>query len=140
MHGCKDPIVLGNIDASRDWGYAKEYVEGMWRMLQQPVPDDYILATGETHTVREFIQYAFMSVGITVEWQGEGVHEKGLDAKTGEQLVEISPRFYRPAEVDCLIGDSTKARKNLGWEPKTTFKDLVQIMVEADLKRVASEM
>lgn len=139
MHGCNDPIILGNIDAFRDWGYAKEYVEGMWMMLQQSQPDDYILATGETHSVREFIHYAFQTVGLSIEWHDQGVNEKGIDPKTGEVLVEISPRFYRPAEVDCLIGDPSKAKKNLGWEPKTTFEELVQIMVKADLKRVASE-
>jgi GDPmannose 4,6-dehydratase len=139
-YGLQDKIVLGNLDAKRDWGYAPEYVEGIWLMLQQPVPDDYVLATGETHTVREFIEKAFLCAGMEIEWGGEGINIKGIEKKFGKVVVEVSPEFYRPAEVDILIGDATKARKKLGWNPKTKFEELVEIMVKADLDRVAKEI
>jgi len=138
-YGLQDKIVLGNLDAKRDWGYAPEYVEGMWLMLQQKDPDDYILATGETHTIREFVERAFDLAGFKITWEGEGVSTKGIDEKTGKVLVEISQEFYRPAEVDILIGSPQKAKEKLGWKPKTKFEDLVKIMVEADLNRVARE-
>lgn len=137
--GLQDKIVLGNLDSKRDWGYAKEYVEGMWLMLQQPKPDDYVLATGETHTVREFVEAAFKVAGSDILWKGEGVDTKGVDGKTGKMLVEISPDFYRPTEVDILIGDPQKAKKKLGWAPRIKFHDLVAMMVEADIKRVSKE-
>jgi GDPmannose 4,6-dehydratase len=130
--GLQDKIKLGNINAKRDWGYAKDYVEGMWMMLQQEKPDDYILATGETHTVREFIEEVSRILDFELIWEGEGISEKGIDKKTGKTIIEIDPFFFRPAEVDLLIGDPTKAREKLGWIPKTTFKDLVNIMVKSD--------
>jgi len=139
-YGIQDKLILGNLDAKRDWGYAPEYVEGMWLMLQQDEPDDYILATGETHTVREFVEKAAKYAGFDIEWQGEGVNTKGIDRKTGKVIVEVSPEFYRPAEVDILIGNPEKAKKKLGWNPKTKFEDLVRIMMEADLKRVRDSL
>lgn len=138
-YGLQDKIILGNLDTKRDWGYAPEYVEGMWLMLQQETPDDYVLATGETHTVKEFVEKAFEVAGFRIVWEGEGIETKGIDEKTGKILVEVSPKFYRPAEVDMLIGNPEKAKKRLGWKPKTKFEDLVKIMVEADLNRVAKE-
>jgi GDPmannose 4,6-dehydratase len=139
-YGVRDSIAVGNIDSKRDWGYAKEYVEGMWRMLQQKKPDDFVLATGETHLVREFIEHAFAHAGYTIVWKGKGLAERGIDKKTGKALVSISKEFFRPAEVNLLIGDCTKATKKLGWKPKTKFKDLVGLMMEADLRRVAAEV
>lgn len=138
-YGLKDKLILGNLDAKRDWGYAKEYVEGMWLMLQQDKPDDYVLATGETHTVREFVEKAALIAGFDIEWEGEGVNTKGINKKTGKIIVEVSPEFYRPAEVDILIGNPQKAKEKLGWQPKTKFEDLVRIMMEADLERVSRE-
>lgn len=138
-HGRQEKIVLGNLDSKRDWGFAREYVEGMWRMLQQDKPDDYVLATGETHTVREFVENAFQAAGYGIEWKGEGVETKGIDRTSGRTLVEISPEFYRPAEVDLLIGSPAKAKEKLGWGPRTKFSDLVSMMVEADLRRVEQE-
>lgn len=138
-YGLQDKLVLGNLDAKRDWGYAKEYVEGMWLMLQQDEPDDYVLATGETHTVREFVEKAAKIAGFDIEWEGEGVNTKGIDKKTDKVIIEVSPEFYRPAEVDILVGDYSKAKKKLGWEPKTKFDKLIEIMMEADLKRVLKE-
>ncbi|MFN3995946.1 MAG: GDP-mannose 4,6-dehydratase [bacterium] len=135
-YGLQDKIVLGNLDSKRDWGYAPEYVEGMYLMLQQNTPNDYILATGETHSVREFVETAFKIIDIEIIWQGKDVNETGIDKKTGRILVEVSPEFYRPAEVDILIGDYSKAYKELKWEPKTKFPKLVEIMVTADLERV----
>jgi GDPmannose 4,6-dehydratase len=126
------PIVLGNLDAKRDWGHAQDYVEGMWQIMQQDVPDDYVLATGETHSVREFVELAFEYIGKRIEWHGSGDSEYGTDLITGDVLVRISPEFYRPAEVDHLIGDSTKAHKAFGWAPKVSFQDLVQRMVRND--------
>jgi len=137
--GLQDKVTVGNMDSCRDWGYAKEYVEGMWLMLQQPKADDYILATGKTHTVREFIEAAFSAAGIKLNWKGKGLNEKGLDAKTGRTLVEVSKEFYRPAEVDQLVGDAAKAKKKLGWAPKTKFKDLVALMVDAEFKRLGKK-
>lgn len=135
-HGAKLTLTLGNIDAKRDWGYAKEYVEGMWLMLQQNEPDDYVLATGETHTVREFVEAAFRAVDLKLEWEGKGVEETAHDKKSGRLLVEISPDFYRPSEVEVLIGNPAKAKEQLGWVPETKFHELVGLMVEADLKRL----
>lgn len=132
--GLQDKLYLGNLDAKRDWGYAKEYVEAMWLMLQQDKPDDYVIATGETHSVREFVELAFSKVGIQIIWKGKGVEEKGIDSKTGKVLVEVDPRYFRPTEVELLVGDATKAREKLGWKPKITFEELVGLMVEADLK------
>jgi GDPmannose 4,6-dehydratase len=135
-YGKQDKLVVGNLDAKRDWGYAPEYVYGMYLMLQNDKPEDFVLATGEAHSVREFIEEAFRVAGFEIYWEGKGLEEKGRDAKTGKVLVEVSPEFYRPAEVDVLLGDYSKAKKILGWEPKTTFKELVRIMVEEDLRRV----
>lgn len=131
--GLEEKLYLGNIDAKRDWGYAKDYVEGMWRMLQQEQPDDYLLATGETHTVREFIEETAKILGMELVWEGKGVDEKGRDSKTGKIIIEIDPKYFRPAEVDLLIGDPSKAKEKLGWEPKTKFHDLVKLMAESDL-------
>ncbi|HNW44016.1 MAG TPA: GDP-mannose 4,6-dehydratase [Elusimicrobiales bacterium] len=137
--GLQEKVTVGNLESRRDWGYAREYVEGMWLMLQQPRPDDYILATGETHTVREFVEAAFLAAGFRLEWKGHGLAEKGLDAATGRALVEVSKQFYRPAEVDLLVGDATKAKTKLGWAPKTKFKDLVALMVDAELRRLGKK-
>jgi GDPmannose 4,6-dehydratase len=131
--GKQEKVLLGNLDAKRDWGYAAEFVEGMWMMLQQDQADDYVIATGETHSIREFAERAFYKVGIPITWEGEGANARGVDSK-GVVRVEVSPDLYRPAEVDALLGDPTKARTQLGWKPRTTFKDLVDIMVEADIK------
>ena len=131
--GLQDKLLLGNLDAKRDWGYAKDFVEGMWKMLQQPKPEDYVLATGSTTTVRDFVNLAFCEVGIAIEWRGEGVHEKGFDAVSGRLLVEVSPEFFRPSEVDLLIGNPAKAESELGWSATTTLEELVKIMMHADL-------
>lgn len=133
--GQQDLIELGNIDAKRDWGYAEEYVEGMWRMLQADEPDNYVLATNRTETVRDFVTMSFKAVDIELKWQGSGEKEIAEDAATGKVLVRINPKFYRPAEVELLIGDPLKAKEKLGWEPKTTLEELCKMMVEADLKR-----
>lgn len=133
--GLQRTVVLGNLDASRDWGHARDFVEGMHLILQQAKPDDYVLATGETHTVREFVELAFGYVGRKIDWSGKGEDEKGLDATTGQVLVEVDPSLYRPAEVDFLLGDASKARRVLGWSPKTTFTALVEEMVRADVAR-----
>lgn len=127
---------LGNINAKRDWGYAGDYVRAMHLMLQQAEPDDFVISTGETHTVREFCEHAFECADLPIVWQGQGMAEKGVDKKTGEVRVTISPQFYRPAEVDMLIGDSSKAKNKLGWEPLVGFRELIQIMVEHDLREV----
>jgi len=137
--GLQQSLHLGNLDAKRDWGHAKDYVEGMWRMLQQDQPDDYVLATGETHSVREFVELSFAHVGRTIRWQGEGVAEQGLDAETGAVLVQIDPRYFRPTEVDLLLGDASKAKAKLGWSHSTPFPTLVAEMVASDLKVVARE-
>jgi GDPmannose 4,6-dehydratase len=136
--GQQDKLFLGNLDSERDWGFAGDYVEGMWLMLQQPEPDDYVLATGEKHTVREFCQAAFARVGMNLEFRGEGVDETGIDADTGRELVAIDPRYFRPTEVNLLIGDASKARRALGWSPRVSFTELVEMMVDADLSAVQS--
>ncbi|MEE9613593.1 MAG: GDP-mannose 4,6-dehydratase [Thermodesulfobacteriota bacterium] len=135
-NGMQEGLVLGNLDARRDWGYAGEYVEAMWLMLQREKPDDYVVATGETHSVREFVEFAFKTVGIGIAWEGDGAETTGMDRKTGKPLVSVSPEFYRPAEVDLLCGNPEKAAKELGWEARTGFEELVRMMVEADLRRV----
>ncbi len=133
-HGKQDSIELGNLDAKRDWGYAGDYVEGMWRILQQEKPEDYVLATGETHSIREFCELAFKEIGIELKWEGAGVEEAGVDSATGNVLVKINSEFFRPSEVDLLLGDPTKAEKELGWKRKVDFPALVKLMVEHDLK------
>jgi GDPmannose 4,6-dehydratase len=137
--GVQNKIYLGNLDAKRDWGHARDYVDGMWKVLQQDEPDDYILATGKTHAVREFVELSFAEVGRTIKWKGKGVDEKGIDAKSGDILVEIDPRYFRPTEVDLLLGDPTKAHKKLGWKHTTSFKQMVKEMVASDLKMVKAE-
>ncbi len=132
--GLQDRIYLGNLNARRDWGFAGDYVEAMWLMLQQAKPDDYVVATGESHSVREFVELAFRSVGTEISWQGQGVDETGVDARSGEVLIAVDPRYFRPTEVDALLGDPGKARRVLGWEPKVGFRELVQMMVKADIK------
>jgi len=134
MAGKEDKLYIGNLDAARDWGYARDYVEAMWLMLQQPKPDDYVVATGESHTVREFIEEVCRLLDIDIEWQGSGVKEKGIDKKTRKVLVQVDPMYFRPAEVDFLQGDSSKARQKLGWAPKVNFKELVVLMLDSDLK------
>ena len=134
--GKQENLQLGNLDAKRDWGYAKEYVESMWLMLQQDKPDDYVIATGVTKTVREFVELAFKYVDIDIKWAGSGINEKGLCSKSGKEIVIINPRYYRPSEVDLLHGDSTYAQKKLGWRPKTSLEELVEIMVEYDLNKL----
>jgi len=138
-HGLQDRLYLGNINASRDWGHARDFVEGMWRILQQATPDDYVLATGEGHSVREFVERAFACIGRAIEWRGTGVKEVGIDAKSGKDLVRIDPRYFRPTEVDELLGDASKARAKLGWSHKTTFAELVSEMVATDLEAVRQE-
>ena len=135
--GKQKTLYLGNMDAKRDWGHAREYVEGMWRMLQQDAPDDYVLATGETVSVRQFVEWCFAETGVTIEWKGEGEAEQGFDAATGELRVAIDPRYFRPTEVDLLIGDATKAKEKLGWVHSTTAHELAIEMVQADLKVMA---
>ena len=135
--GLQEKVSLGNLDAKRDWGFAGDYVEGMWRILQQERPDDYVLATNETHTVREFCTRAFAAAGVTLEWQGKGVDEKGYDAATGKLRVDVNPRYFRPAEVELLWGNPAKAEKTLGWKRKVTFDGLVDMMVKADLEKYA---
>ena len=138
--GKQDRLLLGNLSSLRDWGYAKDYVECMWLILQQPQPDDFVIATGVQHSVREFCYEAFKAVGIELEFQGEGIDEKGIDTRTGRVLVEVSPDFYRPTDVVNLWGDPSKARRVLGWNPaKTSFQELVHIMVEHDMKKVAGD-
>ncbi|MEB2289965.1 GDP-mannose 4,6-dehydratase [Priestia megaterium] len=138
--GKQQKLTLGNLDSLRDWGYAKDYVECMWLILQHDKPEDFVIATGEMHSVREFVQLAFKHTGIEIEWSGEGLEEKGTNKATGEVIVEIDPKFFRPAEVDQLLGDPTKAKTLLEWNPtKTSFEELVRIMVKADMKKVESE-
>ncbi len=137
--GLQSQLFLGNLDAERDWGHARDFAEGMWRVLQQPEPDDYVLATGESHSVREFVELAFQCVDRTIEWRGTGQDEKGIDASTGDILVEIDPVYFRPTEVDKLLGDPTKAREKLGWEATTPFGNLVSEMVTSDMSAVRDE-
>ena len=139
-HGQQDRLYLGNLDAKRDWGYAKDYVDAMWRMLQQDEPEDYVIATGETHTVREFCELAFARASMPIKWVGEGFEEKGIDPHSGRVLVEIDPRYLRPTEVDLLLGDASKAKEKLGWSPTTSFNDLVDLMTDADVELAASEV
>ena len=134
LAGHQKKLSLGNLNAKRDWGYAGDYVEGMWRIMQQDKPGDYVLATNETHTVREFVECAFREAGVEIEWQGEGVDEKGYDKKTGRLLVDVNPRYFRPAEVELLWGNPTKAEKELGWKRRVDFKALVSMMVKEDMK------
>ena len=138
--GLQKTLYLGNLDAERDWGHARDYVEGMWRILQQPEPDDYVLATGEKHSVREFTELAFGHTGRRIVWHGSGSQEKGIDAASGETLVKVDPRYFRPTEVDLLLGDPTKARQKLGWHHTTSFADLVKEMVASDLAEVRREI
>lgn len=138
--GRQQKLYLGNLDAKRDWGHAREYVRGMWLMLQQDEPDDYVLATGTTTPVRDFVQWAFEDVGITLEWRGSGIDEKGIDTATGNVLVEVDPRYFRPTEVELLLGDPTKAKTRLGWEHETSVRDLAREMVRADLKVMQTSM
>ena len=129
-------LFLGNLNAMRDWGYAPEFCEGMWLMLQQEEPDDYVLSTGSTHTVREFVEIAFKELDIVIEWSGEGVNEVGIDTKTGKTVIMTDSNYFRPTEVDVLIGDSSKARTQLGWEPKTSLRKMIRLMVSSDLKKI----
>ena len=133
--GVQQTLYLGNLDSQRDWGHARDYVDAMWRMLQQDQPDDYVIATGETHPVREFVERAFRELRYDLEWQGTGVEEIGRDARTGQILVRVDPRYFRPTEVEILLGDPTKAHTVLGWKPQVSFPDLVKTMVEADLQQ-----
>lgn len=136
--GMQKLLTLGNLDARRDWGFARDYVEAMWLMLQQPSPDDYVIATGESHSVREFVEQAYRLVGVEVLWQGDGIDEKGIDSATGEVIIAIDPACYRPTEVDYLLGDASKAAAQLPWKPKTSFSELLKIMVEADWNELTS--
>ncbi|NYE05897.1 GDPmannose 4,6-dehydratase [Bacillus niacini] len=139
--GKQKKLTLGNLDSLRDWGYAKDYVECMWLILQHDTPEDFVIATGEMHTVREFVEIALKHVGIEIEWSGKGIEEKGINKKTGEIIVEVDPKFFRPAEVEQLLGDPNKARTLLGWNPtKTSFEELVRIMVTADVEKVEKEV
>lgn len=135
-HGLQEDISLGNLNSKRDWGFAPEFCEGMWRMLQQDEPDDFVLATGETHSIREFCELAFKEIGMNIEWKGKDENEVGKDSKTGKTLIEVDKNYFRPTEVDLLIGDPAKAEKILGWKPKVTFEELVKIMVKADCEMV----
>jgi GDPmannose 4,6-dehydratase len=132
--GMQEKLYVGNLDAKRDWGHAKDYVEGMWMMMQQTTPDDFVLATGETHSVREFAEIAFKEAGIQVKWEGKGIDEKGIDIATNKVVIEVDAKYFRPTEVDLLIGDASKAKNELGWVPKHTFYDLVKIMVKSDIE------
>jgi len=134
--GLQDILYIGNLNAKRDWGYAKEYCEGMWMILQQDKPDDYVLATGETHTVKEFIEVAFGELGMQLKWEGKGVDERGIDLKTGKILVGVDPLYFRPTEVDLLIGDASKAKAKFGWEPKIKFEELAKMMVNSDFEKI----
>ena len=138
-HGLQESLSLGNLDAKRDWGYAPEYVEGMWRMLQQDTAEDFVLATHETHTVREFTELAFRELGIEITWEGSAENERGINSKTGKVVVSVDPKYYRPTEVEILIGNPQKARDKLGWVPKTKFEELVKIMARSDFDKVAKK-
>ena len=133
--GIQDKLYLGNLNAKRDWGYAPDYVEAMWRMLQQDKPSDYVISTGEAHSVREFAEAAFTYAGFELVWEGKGIQEKGTDLKSRRVLIEVHPRYFRPLETESLLGDATKAKEKLGWQPKTRFEELVRLMVDADMKR-----
>jgi GDPmannose 4,6-dehydratase len=137
--GLQQKLYLGNLDAARDWGHARDYVEGMWMIVQQNEPDDYVLATGKQHTVRQFVEKAFACVGRDIEWGGSGVKEKGIDVRSGQVLVQVDPRYFRPTEVDRLLGDPSKAHQRLGWQHRTSFDHMVREMVAADLVAVAQE-
>ncbi len=137
-HGLQERLYIGNLDARRDWGHARDYVEGMWRILQHAEPDDYVLATGETSSVRHFIELAFAEVGVRVAWRGKGVEEQGVCERTGRVLVSVDPRYFRPTEVDLLVGDAEKAKRTLGWEPKVRLQDLVAEMVASDLREIVA--
>jgi GDPmannose 4,6-dehydratase len=139
VHGLQERLYLGNLEARRDWGFAKDYVDAMWRTLQQEEAEDFVVATGESHSVRQFCERAFARAGIDLHWNGRGSEEKGLDARTGKLLVEIDPRYFRPTEVDFLQGDAQRARRKLGWRPTVTFDELVDLMVDADLELAAAE-
>ena len=134
--GLVEKIKLGNLDAKRDWGYAPEYIQGMWSMLQRDFPDDYVLATGKAHTVRDFADLAFRELGMDLEWKDEGENEKAIEITTGKVRIEVDPRYYRPTEVDYLVGDASRAAEKLGWKPKVGFEELVRIMANADLNFV----
>jgi GDPmannose 4,6-dehydratase len=132
--GKQDKLYLGNLDARKDWGYAKDYVEGMWLMMQAKNPGDYILSTNKTHSVREFVEESAKILGIDIKWIDKGINEKGIDNKTGKSIIEIDSKFFRPVETNTLIGDNSKAKKDFGWKPKTSFKELIKLMTKADLK------
>jgi GDPmannose 4,6-dehydratase len=138
-HGLQEHLYIGNLDAKRDWGHARDYIDGMWRILQYPEPDDFVLATGESHTVRELVEVAFAVIGRVIEWRGQGPDEIGVDAVSGKVLVSVDPRYFRPTEVDLLLGDASKAREKLGWTHTTSFKDMVAEMVNSDLRVVLEE-
>lgn len=138
--GLQQRLYLGNLDAKRDWGFAADYVEAMWRMLQTDTADDYVIATGEMHSVREFVEAAFAELDMGIEWQGSGLDERGIDPDTGETRVGVDPRYFRPTEVDVLLGDASKAKTELGWEPRVTFRELVSLMARADLKEAEREL
>jgi GDPmannose 4,6-dehydratase len=137
--GLQEKLFLGNLDARRDWGYAPDFVRAMWLIMQQDHPDDYVIATGENHTVREFVEKSFAEVGMDIAWEGEGIHEKGIEMGAGKVRVEVDSRYFRPTEVDCLLGDATKAKEKLGWEPKVDFDELVKIMVREDLREAEKD-
>jgi len=130
---------LGNLDSKRDWGYAKDYVEAMWLMLQQDSPDDFVIATGETHSVREFVELAYKEVDVDIEWRGQGPGEYGIDKRTGKTIIQVDPRLYRPTEVELLLGDASKAKRVLRWAPTTSFYQLIKIMMECDYKKILTE-
>ncbi len=138
--GMQDKIHLGNINSKRDWGYAPDYIESMWMMLQQDKPDDFVIATGETHSVREFVEECCGALGIDIEWVGKGLNEKGIDKNTKKEIVVVDPKYFRPTDVDILTGDAAKAKNKLGWTPKTKFKELVKIMIDADMKKLKNEL
>ncbi|MEI7589916.1 MAG: GDP-mannose 4,6-dehydratase [Deltaproteobacteria bacterium] len=138
--GLQKKLYLGNMDAKRDWGFAGDFVEAMWLMLQQDTPDDFVIATGETHSVREFVDVAFAEIGIKIVWQGSGIEEKGIDEKTGNILIEIDKKYFRPTEVELLLGDPTKAKQKLGWQPQVKFNELVKMMVKSDLEEARRDL
>lgn len=138
--GLQDKLYLGNLNAKRDWGHSKDSVEAMWLMLQQQKPDDYVIATGKQHSVKEFCEIAFRELGIDIEWQGQGLNEKGIDKKTGKVIIEVDPTYFRPTEIESLLGDSTKAREKLGWKPRITFEELVREMVKSDLEEAKKDL